>query len=60
VRPGDEWHFNAFRIKRPGGPDRPEDDVLYAAWSVPDGPTFHAPSFFRRLVFEGQVEDESR
>ena len=49
---GDAWQFNAFRIKRPGGPDRPEDDVVYAAWSVPDGPTFHAPAFFRPFVFE--------
>jgi hypothetical protein len=52
ARGGDVWHFNAFRIKRPGGPLRPEDGALYAAWSVPDGPTFHAPLAFRPLVFE--------
>jgi hypothetical protein len=52
ARGGDVWHFNAFRIKRPGGPARPEDGAIYAAWSVPDGPTFHAPLAFRPLVFE--------
>ena len=52
VRAGDVWHFNAFRIKRPGGPDRPEDGAVYAAWSVPDGETFHAPLAFRPMVFE--------
>ena len=52
VRGGDVWHFNTFRIKRPGGPALPEVGVIYAAWSVPDGPTFHAPLAFRPLVFE--------
>ena len=52
VRGGDVWHFNTFRIKRPGGPALPEDGAIYAAWSVPDGPTFHAPLAFRPLVFE--------
>lgn len=52
VRGGDVWHFNTFRIKRPGGPTLPEDGAIYAAWSVPDGPTFHAPLAFRPLVFE--------
>jgi len=52
AREGDTWHFNAFRIKRPGGPDRPEEGAIYSAWSVPDGPTFHAPLAFRPLVFE--------
>jgi hypothetical protein len=52
VQPGDVWHFNAFRIKRPGGPERPEDGAIYAAWSVPEGPTFHAPLAFRPMVFE--------
>ena len=51
---GDVWHFNAFRIKRPGGPLHPEDDAIYAAWSVPDGPSFHAPDVFRPMVFEGR------
>lgn len=49
---GDVWHFNVFRIKRPGGPARPEEGAIYAAWSVPDAPTFHAPLAFRPLVFE--------
>lgn len=52
VKGGDVWHFNAFRIKRPAGPDRPEDGAIYAAWSVPPGPTFHAPLAFRPMVFE--------
>ncbi len=52
VGAGDVWHFNAFRIKRPGGPSRPEEGAIYAAWSVPEGPTFHAPQAFRPLVFE--------
>ena len=52
VRAGDAWHFNAFRIKRPGGPTRPDDGAIYAAWSVPDAATFHAPLAFRPLVFE--------
>jgi hypothetical protein len=50
--PGDAWRFNVFRIKRPGGPAHPERDALYAAWSVPEGPSFHVPAAFRPLVFE--------
>jgi hypothetical protein len=50
--PGDAWHFNVFRIKRPHGRADPERDAIYAAWSPPDGPSFHAPAFFRSLVFE--------
>ena len=52
ARAGDVWHFNVFRIKRPAGPNLPEAGAIYAAWSVPDGPTFHAPLAFRPLVFE--------
>ena len=48
---GDRWRFNLFRIKRPGGAADPERDAVYAAWSVPDGPSFHAPDRFRDLVF---------
>jgi len=48
---GDEWRFNVFRIKRPGGPADRERDAIYAAWSVPEGPSFHAPEAFRSLVF---------
>lgn len=50
-RPGDRWRFNVFRIKRPHGPTDPERDVVYAAWAVPPGPSFHDPSVFRDLVF---------
>ncbi len=50
-RRGDEWRFNVFRIKRPGGPADPERGAIYAAWSVPEGPSFHAPEAFRALVF---------
>ena len=56
VTPGAVWHFNAFRIKRPGGPSHPEEGAIYAAWSVPDGSTFHAPAAFRPMVFENDVE----
>jgi hypothetical protein len=51
-RPGDRWRFNVFRIKRPHGPVDPERDSVYAAWSVPDGPSFHVPTFFRDLIFD--------
>lgn len=50
---GDRWRFNVFRIKRPHGPGDPERDAVYAAWSVPDGPSFHVPAVFRDLVFDG-------
>lgn len=49
--PGDRWNFNAFRIKRPGGPHSPDDQAVYAAWSVPDGPSFHVPDAFRAMIF---------
>jgi hypothetical protein len=49
--PGDAWQFNVFRIKRPHGPAEPERGAIYAAWSTPDGPSFHVPSAFRRLEF---------
>jgi hypothetical protein len=51
--PGDRWRFNVFRIKRPGGPADPERHAIYAAWSVPEGPSFHVPDVFRELVFGG-------
>jgi hypothetical protein len=50
-QPGDRWRFNVFRIKRPGGPQAPERGAVYAAWSVPDGPSFHVPAVFRDFVF---------
>jgi hypothetical protein len=48
---GERWRFNVFRIKRPGGANDPERDAIYAAWSVPDGPSFHVPDRFKDLVF---------
>lgn len=51
VEPGDAWHFNVFRIKRPHGPEEPERDAIYAAWSLPEGGSFHAPDAFRPLRF---------
>jgi hypothetical protein len=48
---GDAWQFNVFRIKRPHGPADPERDAVYAAWSTPDGPSFHEPAAFRRMEF---------
>jgi hypothetical protein len=51
-RAASRWRFNVFRIKRPFGPGQRERDAVYAAWSVPDGTTFHALEAFRDLVFE--------
>jgi hypothetical protein len=48
---GDAWRFNVFRIKRPGGPGAPADGAVFAAWSVPDGPSFHVPAKFRPFRF---------
>ena len=50
-RAGDAWRFNVFRIKRPGGPGNPAEGAIFAAWSVPDGPSFHAPAAFRPFRF---------
>lgn len=50
--PSDSWRFNVFRIKRPGGPEHPERDAVYAAWSPPPGPSFHVPEVFGRMTFE--------
>ena len=44
---GDAWRFNVFRIKRPGGPKAPGEGAVFAAWSVPDGQSFHVPAKFR-------------
>jgi hypothetical protein len=49
--PDDRWRFNVFRIKRPYGPAEPERGVIYAAWSVPGGHSFHEPASFRDMVF---------
>ena len=51
-RPGDEWRFNVYRIKRPHGPARPDHEVVYAAWSPTGGPSFHVPEAFGVLAFE--------
>jgi hypothetical protein len=48
---GDCWQFNVFRIKRPHGPAQPDHEPIYAAWSVPEAPTFHTPGSFRPLRF---------
>ena len=48
---GDAWRFNVFRIKRPHGPAEPEREAIYAAWSTPEGPSFHEPAAFRRMEF---------
>lgn len=50
-QPGDTWRFNVCRIKRPGGPGAPEQGAIYAAWSVPDAPSFHVPAAFRAFRF---------
>jgi hypothetical protein len=51
-KPGDAWRFNVFRIERPGGPEAPERDAVFAAWSPPPGESFHVPAAFRSFVFE--------
>jgi hypothetical protein len=48
---GQAWRFNVFRIKRPGGPAKPAEGAVFAAWSVPDGPSFHVPAVFRPFRF---------
>ena len=50
-QPGQAWRFNVFRIKRPGGPARPQEGVVLAAWSKPAGPSFHDPAAFRPCLF---------
>lgn len=46
---GSAWRFNVFRIKRPGGPKKPNDGAIYAAFSKPAGDSFHDPAAFRPL-----------
>lgn len=50
--PGDSWRFNIFRIKRPGGPEAPDRDAVFAAWSPPPGPSFHVPEVFGTMTFD--------
>jgi hypothetical protein len=49
---GDGWRFNVFRIKRPGGPEEPRKDGVFAAWSPPTAPTFHDADAFLPFIFE--------
>lgn len=51
-KPGDVWHFNAYRIKRPNGPANPKEGVLLLAWSPTGTPSFHTPSAFRNFTFK--------
>jgi Carbohydrate family 9 binding domain-like len=50
-RPGDAWRFNVFRIERPGGPQSPEKEAVFAAWSPPSAESFHDVSALRDFVF---------
>ncbi len=50
-QPGDRWRFNVFRIKRPGGKDRPEEGAVQVAWSPNETPSFHVPDAFADLIF---------
>jgi hypothetical protein len=52
-QPAAVWRFNVFRIKRPGGPQAPDEGVVYAAFSRPAGPSFHDPAAFRPLRMAG-------
>lgn len=48
---GDVWRFNVFRIKRPHGPDDPEQEAVYAAWSPVPAASFHVPEVFGWMRF---------
>lgn len=48
---GDRWRFNVFRIERPAGQERPDEDAQYLAWSLTGQRTFHVVEAFRDLVF---------
>jgi hypothetical protein len=51
---GDLWactDARQFRIKRPGGAPAPERNAIFAAWSPPGDPSFHAPAALRDFVF---------
>jgi hypothetical protein len=50
-KPGDRWRFNAFRVERPGGKEKPEAGAIEVAWSDPGQPSFHVPAAFRDFVF---------
>ncbi|HEY3380255.1 MAG TPA: carbohydrate-binding family 9-like protein [Vicinamibacterales bacterium] len=53
-RPGSQWRFNLFRVKRPGGPLAPERGAVETAWSTPSQPSFHVPSAFQSFTFEAE------
>lgn len=50
-KPGTAWKFNVFRIERPGGPQAPAKDAVFAAWSPTGDPSFHVPAAFRPFTF---------
>lgn len=49
-REGSAFRFNVFRIKRPGGPESPQQGAIFAAFSKPRGQSFHDPAAFRPLI----------
>lgn len=49
---GRGWRFNVFRIKRPGGPEEPARDAVFAAWQPPPALSFHVPEVFGLMRFE--------
>jgi hypothetical protein len=50
-RGGERWHFNVFRVERPGGPSSPDEGALFLAWSPTGESSFHVRSAFRILAF---------
>jgi hypothetical protein len=52
-RAGDRWRFNVYRIKRPHGPARPDEEVAHNAWAPTGRSSFHVPAAFQDFVFAG-------
>lgn len=50
-RAGDRWRFNLFRVDRPGGKAKPEENAVEIAWSPTGQPSFHVPAAFQDFVF---------
>jgi hypothetical protein len=50
-RAADRWRFNLFRVDRPGGKAKPEENAVEIAWSPTGQPSFHVPAAFRDFVF---------
>jgi len=50
-RAADRWRFNLFRVERPGGKAKPEENAVEVAWSPTGQPSFHVPAAFRDFVF---------